>query len=142
MGECSRRGCSPRQTPLPEVLKFAGVVIAGDGRGRAIGFPTGNLQVDQATLEGLPRGVFAGHVRLDDEGERVAVVNIGNRPTFAGDGRITVEVHVLDFDGDLYGKTVAVRLGQRLRDEERFDSVEELTRQIALDIERTRHCGA
>lgn len=123
-------------------MEFAGVVIAGDGRGRAIGFPTGNLRIDPETLEGVPRGVFAGRARWDEEGERAVVVNIGNRPTFAGDGSITVEVHVLDFDGDLYGKTVVVRLGQRLRDEQRFDSVEELTRQIVLDVERARHCGA
>ena len=123
-------------------MEFAGVVIAGDGRGRAIGFPTGNLRIDSAALEGVPRGVFAGGARWNDEGERVVVVNIGNRPTFTGDGCITVEVHVLDFDGDLYGKTVEVRLGQRLRHEQRFDSVEELTRQIALDIERARQLGA
>mgnify|MGYP003962053275 FL=1 len=112
------------------------MVSAGDGRGRCIGFPTANLRV--TTPEHVPRGVFAGWASWDLRQKCTAVINIGQRPTFADDGGITVEVHVLDFEGDLYGKTVVVQLGQKLRDEQRFDSAHELTLQIAKDIQRTR----
>jgi len=119
-------------------MEVSGIVVAGDGRGRTIGFPTANLQVPQSELSGLARGVFAGIVRWQDEAEHLAVVNIGMRPTFAGDDHIRVELHILDFEADLYGKTLVLRLGQRLRDEQRFDSVEELTRQITKDVARAR----
>ena len=117
-------------------MEFTGVVTAGDGRGRSIGFPTANLQVSE--FEDLPRGVFAGWASWEQKKRCTAVVNIGQRPTFSADGGITVEVHVLDFAGDLYGKTVTVQLGERLRDEQRFGSTEELIAQIAKDIQRTR----
>ncbi len=121
---------------LPEGLEFTGVVIAGEGRGRSIGFPTANLQITPVPDE-LPRGVFAGLVRFDGEA-LTAVVNIGCRPTFSGDGGMSVEVHILDFDANLYGKSLAVRLGQRLRDEKRFDSAKQLTEQIERDIKNAR----
>lgn len=120
-----------------EVLAFGGRVVSGDGRGRTIGVPTANLQVDENVLAALPRGVHAAQVGWDDEEHR-GVVNIGGRPTVSRTMAVNVEVHVLDFDGDLYGRTLSVRLTHRLRDEQRFDSVEELARQIAKDIERAR----
>ena len=118
-------------------MDFSGVVSAGDGRGRSIGFPTANISV--RTPDQLPRGVFTGWAQWEREPEYAVVVNIGQRPTFADDGSLTVEVHVLDFDGDLYGKTLAVRLGEKIREEQRFDSVQELTEQIAKDIQRARN---
>ena len=117
-------------------MNFSGVVSAGDGRGRAIGFPTANLRV--MAPQDLPRGVFAGWARWDREPECAVVVNIGQRPTFADRGSLTVEVHVLEFDGDSYGKTVTVRLGEKIREEQRFDSVQALAEQIAKDVQRAR----
>ena len=122
-------------------MEFSGVVTAGDGRGRTIGFPTANMQLPPGQVP-VPRGVFSGCARWDDEGERLVVVNVGTRPTFASAAAPTVEVHVVDFDGDLYGKTLTVRLGKKLRDEQRFNSAKELTQQIAADIERARADGS
>ncbi|HJP30704.1 MAG TPA: riboflavin kinase [Candidatus Latescibacteria bacterium] len=119
-------------------MEFSGVVAGGEGRGRRIGFPTANLQVDGQALRGLSRGVFSALATWGESEDRAAVVNIGSRPTFGGDGEVTVEVYILDYEGDLYGETVAVRLKEKLRDEQRFDSVEELRRQIARDVEKAR----
>lgn len=120
-------------------MEFTGIVVAGDGRGRTIGFPTANLSLTAG--QQVPRGVFSGCVCWDDEPTRRVVINVGSRPTFTGSDTVAVEVHVLDFDGDLYGRALVVRLGQKLRDEQRFGSVQELTQQIAVDIERARADG-
>lgn len=115
-----------------------GIVVAGDGRGRGLGFPTANLRLEEAADE-LPRGVFAASVSwagAKDVGR--AVVNIGRRPTF-GPSALLVEVHVLDFDGDLYGRRLRVRLERQLREERRFESAEALVRQIERDIALARH---
>lgn len=113
-----------------------GTVVAGDGRGRGLGFPTANLRLE---MEGeLPRGVFAASVSwagAKDVGR--AVVNIGCRPTFGASG-LVVEVHVLDFDGNLYGRRLWVRLERQLREERRFESAEALVRQIERDIALAR----
>lgn len=116
------------------------MVVAGDGRGRTLGFPTANLKVAPDVV--VPRGVFRCTARWDDEPARTAVINVGSRPTFAGTDAVVVEIHVLDFNGELYGRTLEVCMGQKLRDEQRFDSVQELQQQIAADIERARAEGS
>ncbi|HEY6725409.1 MAG TPA: bifunctional riboflavin kinase/FAD synthetase [Polyangiaceae bacterium] len=115
-----------------------GRVVVGDRRGRTLGFPTANL-ADVA--EQLPKhGVYATAVDLEGAGgaERLALgaLNIGVRPTM-GAGPST-EVHLLDFDGDLYGKTLRVHLMHHLRGEQRFDGLPALVRQLELDVERVR----
>ena len=106
-----------------------GVVVQGRKVGRTLGFPTANLQVD--TL--LPKsGVYAVKVRVENK-TYSAIANIGTRPTFHA-SEPAFEVHILNFDGDLYGQTLDVTFLSRLRDERTFASAEALTKQITEDI--------
>jgi len=116
---------------LGHVYRVTGKVVRGEGRGTELGFPTANLQVDGRKL--IPaQGVYVGYV-----GESKCVVNIGSRPTF-GAGELLVEVHLLNFSGSLRGKTIAVDLFARLRDEKQFTDTDDLIRQIKKDIARAR----
>ncbi len=112
-----------------------GTVVAGDQRGRALGFPTANLATENELLP--PNGVYATTVRLDGV-IYPSVTNVGVRPTFEGDGRIVVETHLLGADLDLYGRSVDVGFVQRVRDERRFESVDQLKAQIAADVQKVR----
>jgi riboflavin kinase/FMN adenylyltransferase len=116
-----------------------GTVIRGDGRGARIGVPTANLALD-TTL--LPRGgVYAVRVRvLDDDAARAlpAVANLGTNPTFVDRTELSLEVHILDFAADLYGKRLRVELVERLRGEQRFSGLDALLAQIRADIEQAR----
>lgn len=115
-----------------------GVVVPGAGRGRTIGFPTANIDT---TNELRPAaGVYA--VRVADAGQaRLAwhggAANIGVKPTFGG-GEVTIEAHLLDFSGDLYGKRLRVQFLERLRPEKRFGSASELSSQIGRDLDAAR----
>lgn len=112
-----------------------GVVVKGDGRGGSIGIPTANLDVADQILP--PNGVWAG--RATAEGKTFpAVANIGVRPTFGGGERPRIEVHLLDFSGDLYGQVVEFAFVARIRDETRFDGADSLVRQITRDIADAR----
>lgn len=111
-----------------------GVVVEGERRGRKLGFPTVNLDTE---WEILPRpGVYATYVRLPD-GFHESITNIGVRPTFE-ESMLTVETHLFDFNNDLYGKKVGVSFVERLRDEKRFASVDELVAQIEHDVAAVR----
>ncbi len=113
-----------------------GTVVRGEGRGREIGVPTANVEVPDRMC--FPaHGIYAGYVRLDEgRGDPLpAATNVGTRPTFGGE-TVTVEAHLLDFEGDLYGLHVSVSFTHRLRDEERFDSVDELVSAMRADIEQ------
>ena len=113
-----------------------GVVVSGKRRGRTIGIPTAN--VDTAN-EILPkRGVYAGWARLPGDDIHKAVINIGTNPTFEKAAVMTLEAHLLDFDADLYGDNIVVYFTQRLRDERRFSSVDELVEAIHSDITDAR----
>ena len=114
---------------------ITGTVVHGHGRGGPLGFPTANLQMPEETL--APRdGIYACWVEID--GSRyMAAASIGERPTFPGAGR-SVEAFVMDFDGDLYGRELRLELVRRLRDEEKFDSIEQLRLQVDRDVEATR----
>ncbi|HET9038045.1 MAG TPA: riboflavin biosynthesis protein RibF [Myxococcaceae bacterium] len=111
-----------------------GVVVKGDGRGRSIGWPTANVDTHGELLPGS--GVYAVRARTA-EGWRGGAANIGTKPTFGGSA-VTVEVHLLDWSGDLYGQEVRVEFLERLRPERRFASVSELTAQIQRDVEEAR----
>jgi riboflavin kinase/FMN adenylyltransferase len=120
---------------LGRPASLLGRVERGDERGRKLGFPTANLALHQEACP--PRGVYVGCVELAGVRYR-ALVNIGVRPTFTPDGapgpaRELVEVHLLGFEGSLYGRVLEVELRRRLRDERRFASVEELVNQIRRD---------
>ena len=108
-------------------------VVRGEQRGQEFGFPTANLDFPHNPPL---RGVFA--VSTDWGGSlRHGVANIGTRPTVQGT-RLTLEVHLLDFDGDLYEQTLTVRFHVRLRAERRFDSVDQLRAQIERDVRSAR----
>ena len=112
-----------------------GRVVPGAGRGAGLGFPTANLEVPpKMQLPG--EGVYAG-TALTPEGWFAAAINVGTNPTFGGEP-LHVEAFLLDFTGDLGGRSVALEFWERLRDEVRFDSPKELASQIAQDVERTR----
>jgi riboflavin kinase/FMN adenylyltransferase len=112
--------------------ELEGKVVHGDGRGRTLGFPTANLEIEN---ELVPlTGVYA--TRIAVKGRWVAsVTNIGSRPTFPG-ATPAIETHLLGFSQDIYGESIRLRLVERLRDEMRFKGVEELKARIASDIEQ------
>ena len=115
--------------------QIAGQVIRGRDRGgRLLGFPTANLQlIDELTPK---PGVYATEVLI--EGQLYdGATNIGYSPTFEN-GAFSVETHVLDFSGDIYGKIIQVRFIERLRDEKTFSGPEELSQQIQKDVDRAR----
>ena len=112
-----------------------GRVVRGDGRGRTLGIPTANLEVEN---EILPReGVYAARVRLEAGVWHRAVVNRGRRPTFGG-GAPTTEAHLLDFEADLYDQRLRVSFVARLRDERAFSGRDALVAQIQADMEAAR----
>ena len=119
----------------PYVL--SGTVVRGDQRGRTIGYPTANLRV-VGERKLVPRlGVYA--VWVEYRGARHGgMMNVGRRPTFESDGAVSVEVHLFDFDADLYGQTLRVQFVQRLRDEQKFDGVEAIVAQLGEDEQAAR----
>jgi riboflavin kinase/FMN adenylyltransferase len=123
---------------LGRPYEVRGTVIEGDRRGRTLGFPTANLAVPAEIC--LPAdGIYAGTFRGPDGVDRPAAVSLGRRPTFYDDQPFSLlEAYVLDFDGDLYGASAAVRFLARLRGEERFDSVDALVAQMGKDVEAVR----
>jgi riboflavin kinase / FMN adenylyltransferase len=112
-----------------------GEVVRGDGRGRTIGVPTANLAREEQILPA--HGVYAARCRPGAGAWHAAAVNVGERPTFGG-GRVRLEAHLLDFEGDLYGARLRVAFNERLRGEQRFDSKDALVAQIRRDIEAAR----
>jgi len=110
---------------------ISGKVVHGAKRGRQLGFPTANVHMrhERPAL----KGVYA--VKLDGLN---AVANLGVRPTIAGVPKLSLEVHVLDFNGDLYGKHVHVEFLHKIRDEMKFDGLDALKAQIAVDVELAR----
>ncbi len=112
---------------------LSGEVVRGDERGRLLGYPTANLKPRASKL--VPkRGVYAVEVvRARDR--FFGMLNIGHRPTFGG-VETRLEVHLFDFDGDLYGETLTVEFIDRLRDEQRFDGIEALKEQLDRDARR------
>lgn len=112
-----------------------GMVVAGDQRGRSLGFPTANLEIDQGLLAPA-NGVYMVKVHIDGE-IYFGVANVGTKPTFQGTRR-NLEVHLLDFYQDLYGKQIRVKFIRRLREEKRFSSPSELVQQIERDILEAR----
>jgi riboflavin kinase/FMN adenylyltransferase len=110
-----------------------GVVEHGDHRGRTIGFPTANLALPER-LQLPADGVYSGWYETQDGAVHLAAINLGRRPTFYDEGTRLLEAYLLDFHGDLYGEHARVRFGVRLRDELKFDSVDELVTQMHADV--------
>ena len=115
---------------------LCGQIVAGDRLGRQLGFPTANLDITGLTLP--PNGVYAGLTRLEKVSYHVAL-NIGLRPTLnSPTPALRAEAHLLDFQGDLYGEELEIAVGERLREEKKFDSPAQLKEQIARDIQGIR----
>ncbi|MGV6858172.1 MAG: bifunctional riboflavin kinase/FAD synthetase [bacterium] len=120
---------------LGHPFTMGGRVFHGDRRGRQLGFPTANIHI--ARRKSPLQGVYAVEVNGIADAPLPAVANIGTRPTFSGKG-FQIEVHLLDFSGDLYGQRIQVRWLEKLRSEQRFASLEALVEQIQRDIEQAR----
>jgi riboflavin kinase/FMN adenylyltransferase len=113
-------------------FQLEGIVTKGDRRGRSLGVPTANVKPGPNVLvPGI--GIYAGRAL-----GHPAAISVGVRPTFGEHGPLLIEAYLLDFEGDLYGETLRVVFLERLRDELRFDSAEELMEQMRRDLERTR----
>ncbi|HEX4941992.1 MAG TPA: bifunctional riboflavin kinase/FAD synthetase [Actinomycetota bacterium] len=125
------------RTGLGRRYAVDGEVVAGAGRGKGLGYPTANLRTWPRLL--LPgQGIYAGVAELLDGVRYLAAIDVGTNPTF-GTGPLHVEAFLLDFpDDELRGDTLTVEFWERLRDEVKFDSVDELIVAIADDVERTR----
>ena len=116
--------------------RLRGVVVRGAARGRTLGWPTINLQAEDQLLPG--NGVYVSRVVLGGGEAMASVTNIGLRPTLHDDPRPSVESHILDFRGNLYGESVDLEIVARLRDERKFSSVDELREQIGRDVQAAR----
>ncbi len=113
---------------------FEGKVVPGFQRGREMGFPTANLVTDKELIPAS--GVYAVKVRHNLQ-EYDGVINLGSRPTFT-DGNVTIEVHLLDYSGDLYNENIRVYFVERLREERKYSSMVELSDAIADDVLKAR----
>ncbi len=127
---------------LGRAYTVRGTVVEGDRRGQAVGFPTANLDPENEVLPAP--GVYGGRLRFLDEGDPApgrmlpAVTNVGTRPTFVSEGRVLAEAHLIDFEGDVYGRRVELSFEHHLRSERRFENVEALRTQIRADVAEAR----
>ena len=127
---------------LGYAYSLTGRVTEGFHEGRKIGFPTANLNTDGIGKLVPASGVYAVHVQLENEQHlRPAMMNIGTRPTY--DGQLqTLEVHIFDFDSDIYGQQLRVVFDRRIRNEMKFSSPQELAKQLEKDKEEIRRIYA
>ena len=121
---------------LDRPFSLTGEVKTGDRRGRDLGFPTANL-APQPSMATPGDGIYATWATVDQV-RRQGATSIGVRPTFGGGGERRIETYLLDFDGDLYGKTMTLEFVKRLRGELAFASVEALVQQMGQDVEQSR----
>lgn len=122
---------------LGRVFALRGTIARGERRGRGLGWPTINLIPNQEVIP--PRGVYVSQVGIAKEPvARQAVTNVGVRPTVTAGTDLVIESHILDFSADVYGEEAEVSFIEHLRDERTFESIEDLTEQIRLDVRRAR----
>lgn len=121
---------------LGRAYSISGHVVHGDGQGRVLGYPTANVEMhhDRPPLT----GIYAVKLSGLGEGGWPGVASLGVRPTLKRDGKPTLEVHLFDFDQDIYGRHVRVHFLQKIRDEEKFPTLEALRRQIGRDVQAAR----
>ncbi len=119
---------------LGREYSFSGIVIPGDKRGRLLGYPTANIKLDDndKLLPGL--GIYAAEVIVDNE-YFASLLSIGKRPTFYDNGAIVSEVYIYDFDKNIYDKKITVSVLEKIREEQKFSSPEELITQMNRDKE-------
>jgi riboflavin kinase/FMN adenylyltransferase len=116
---------------LAQPFQLTGTVIHGDKLGRKIGFPTANIKVEDKTKVIPANGVYGCYVLLGEEKFK-GMLNIGIRPTVSGEER-RIEVNVFDLERDFYGESITLILKDRIRDEKKFDNVEQLKDRLAID---------
>ena len=118
---------------------LSGTVVKGNGIGTQLGYPTANIHQNDGELPLVVPGdgIYATWAHIAGSTQYMAATSIGVRPTFGGTNQ-TVEAYLLDYDDDMYGKSINIEFVQRVRDEIKFDSVEELTAQISRDVDATR----
>lgn len=123
---------------LGEPFQLTGKVVHGQKIGRSLGFPTANIDL-QSDVKIIPKeGVYVVQVYLDNQKPLKGILNIGVRPTIYTNHSQTIEVNILDFDGDLYGQYITLELLKKIRDEIKFDNKEELKKQIQADEKEAR----
>ena len=122
---------------LGRQYSISGKVVSGDQRGRTIGFPTANIELDEKIA--LPSdGVYAATYLGKSGAKEIAAVNIGKRPTFSDGTKSIVEAHLLDFTGNLYGDDATLIFHKRIRAERKFSGLEEFRNQLEIDITQIR----
>jgi len=117
---------------LGKRYEIRGKVVKGNQRGATIGFPTANIEVGNKDMLIPPRGVYFVEVDVADK-HYFGMMNIGFRPTFNNTSELIIEVHIFYFNENIYDKPITVRFIDRLRDEKKFNSVDELKQQLQLD---------
>ena len=117
---------------LSRPFSISGIVEKGDQRGREIGFPTANFSAPERVVP--PFGVYAVEVELEETSKCIGVMNYGSRPTVS-DEPARFEVHLFDFSGDLYGQNIKVDVRSKIRDEKKFETLDELVTQIGKDCD-------
>ena len=121
---------------LGHTYTLTGQVVHGMERGRQLQFPTANIEMNSPSEMPLKYGVYAVYVEIEDR-QWPGVMNIGIRPTF-GEERELCEIHIIDFEGDLYHRELRASVVDRIRDEQRFPSVDALRAQISADVVQAR----
>jgi riboflavin kinase/FMN adenylyltransferase len=119
---------------LGRFYSFKGRVVKGDGRGKDLGFPTANLSVEDNDKLIPAKGIYASECFIEGD-KYYGLLSLGSRPTFYNDGLIIPEFYIFDFNKSIYDKILEVNLVERIRDEEKFNSVEELIAQMKKDEE-------
>ena len=121
---------------LERYYSFCGRVVEGDKRGRGLGFPTANIELDNPDKLLPAIGIYAVEFFINSDRKKyTGVMSIGKRPTFYDEGKLTTEVFVFDFDKNIYGSEVTVNVVDRIRGEEKFSSAAELVNQMNKDVE-------
>lgn len=123
---------------LDNFFTLPGTVVEGYHNGAKLGFPTANLLPDNADALLPANGVYAVRASINGGGWLPAVCNVGYRPSVSPDGKVSIEVHILDFSADIYGAPMKVQFVKMLRNEVKFDSLQQLRKQLALDCEHAR----
>jgi riboflavin kinase/FMN adenylyltransferase len=113
---------------------FKGIIVHGDGRGRKLGFPTANLAVDNEDKLIPAKGIYAAECIVENE-KHFGLLSLGRRPTFHKDGEVIPEFYIFDFDEDIYDEVMQVNMVEKIRDEEKFSSVDELIIRMKKDEE-------
>lgn len=116
---------------LGRPFSLSGIIVKGDKIGRKIGFPTANLEIKETYKLNPQNGVYLIQCHLDGQ-KYFGMMNVGKRPTIMGK-EIQIETYFFDFDGDLYGKKLSIELLEKIRDEQKYDSLESLGNQLSID---------